>query len=170
MLHYLAFHSAGEGPSPEEVLTAFNVNDTKIALKSGYGKYLRVDKDGAVTGRSDAEGMLALLGCNSCFMSVAPTDDSVVATSKKAGLNEVVQVRSHAEREVMPGSDLPLEEQGSISQVELNYVRKFQKFQDKKLRINTSNRSELQEARQMGNLHEVLLDRRSKMKADRYCK
>jgi hypothetical protein len=32
------------------------VNDTKVALKSGYGKYLRVDKDGAVTGRSDAVG------------------------------------------------------------------------------------------------------------------
>jgi protein FRG1 len=28
----------------------------KVALKSGYGKYLRVDKDGAVTGRSDAVG------------------------------------------------------------------------------------------------------------------
>ena len=32
------------------------MNDTKVALKSGYGKYLRVDKDGAVTGRSDAVG------------------------------------------------------------------------------------------------------------------
>jgi len=48
--------SAGEGPSPEEVLTAFKVNDVKVALKSGYGKYLRVDKDGTVTGRSDAVG------------------------------------------------------------------------------------------------------------------
>jgi hypothetical protein len=47
---------AGEGPSPEEVLTAFKVNDVKVALKSGYGKYLRVDKNGAVTGRSDAVG------------------------------------------------------------------------------------------------------------------
>jgi len=32
------------------------VNDVKVALKSGYGKYLRVDKDGTVTGRSDAVG------------------------------------------------------------------------------------------------------------------
>jgi hypothetical protein len=48
--------SAGEGPSPEEVLTAFKVSDMKVALKSGYGKYLRVDKDGTVTGRSDAVG------------------------------------------------------------------------------------------------------------------
>lgn len=46
----------GEGPSPEEILTAFPVNESKVAIKSGYGKYLRVDGDGAVTGRSDAVG------------------------------------------------------------------------------------------------------------------
>jgi hypothetical protein len=32
------------------------VNDVKVAFKSGYDKYLRVDKDGTVTGRSDAVG------------------------------------------------------------------------------------------------------------------
>jgi len=48
--------------------------------------------------------------------------------------------------------------------------RKFQKFQDKKLRVNTNDRSELEQARTEGKLHEALLDRRSKMKADRYCK
>jgi protein FRG1 len=50
------------------------------------------------------------------------------------------------------------------------FRRKFQKFQDKKLRVNTDDRSELERARLEGNLHEALLDRRSKMKADRYCK
>lgn len=49
------------------------------------------------------------------------------------------------------------------------YRRKFQKFQDKKLRV-ASNPSELKKARQEGTLHEALLDRRSKMKSDRYCK
>jgi hypothetical protein len=49
---------SGEGPSPEEVLTALKVNETKIALKSGYGKYLKVDKEGIVTGRSDAVGAM----------------------------------------------------------------------------------------------------------------
>lgn len=175
-------HSEGECPSPEEVLTAFKVNDMKIALKSGYGKYLRVDKDGAVTGRSDAvgpmeqwepifqDGKLALLGCNNCFMSVARNDDSVVAISRTVGSDEIIQIRSHAVREVRPGSNLPEEEQGSLAQIEVNYVRKFQKFQDKKLRVNTNDRSELELARAEGNLHEALLDRRSKMKADRYCK
>jgi protein FRG1 len=55
-------------------------------------------------------------------MSVAPDDDSVVATSKKVGPDEIVQVRSHAVKEVTPGSKLPEEEQGSLAQIEINYV------------------------------------------------
>lgn len=33
-----------------------SINERKIGLKSGYGKYLRVEKNGTVTGRSDAIG------------------------------------------------------------------------------------------------------------------
>lgn len=51
-------HNEGEGPSPEEILTAFPISETKIALKSGYGKYLGVDKKSVVVGRSDAVGMI----------------------------------------------------------------------------------------------------------------
>lgn len=49
-------HNEGDGPSPEEILTAVPINEHKFALKSGYGKYLNVDKNGIVTGRSDAIG------------------------------------------------------------------------------------------------------------------
>lgn len=52
----------------------------------------------------------------------------------------------------------------------MNFSKKFQKFQDKKLKINQDSRDNLMTARVEGNLHETLLDRRSKMKADRYCK
>lgn len=33
-------HNDGDGPAPEEIFTAIRINDDKIALKSGYGKYL----------------------------------------------------------------------------------------------------------------------------------
>lgn len=49
-------HGDGEGPSPEEIFTAFPASDNKFALKSGYGKYVGVSKDGVITGRSDAVG------------------------------------------------------------------------------------------------------------------
>jgi hypothetical protein len=68
------------------------------------------------------DGKLALLGCNNCFMSVAHNDDSVVAISRTVGSDEIVQIRSHAVREVRPGSNLPEEEQGSLAQIEVNYV------------------------------------------------
>lgn len=48
--------------------------------------------------------------------------------------------------------------------------KKFQKFQDKRILINKEDVTSLKQAKDTGNLHEVLLDRRSKMKADRYCK
>lgn len=51
-------HAEGESPLPEEILTAFPISETKVALKSGYGKYLGVDKNGIIIGRSDAVGSI----------------------------------------------------------------------------------------------------------------
>ena len=44
----------GEGPSAEEIFTAIRVSGTLVALKSGYDKYISVQPDGKVVGRSDA--------------------------------------------------------------------------------------------------------------------
>lgn len=174
-------HDEGEGPSPEEILTAFPIGETKIALKSGYGKYLGVDKNGVVIGRSDAVGIveqwepifqddkLAILNSNDRFMSITSEDD-VVCRSRTAGTSEFCTVRSITRKAQDPNKDIPKEEQGSLHDVEVNYVKKFQKFQDKKLRVSREDHSKLEQAKREGNLHEALLDRRSKMKADRYCK
>ncbi|KAF3420097.1 hypothetical protein E2986_07330 [Frieseomelitta varia] len=174
-------HNEGEGPSPEEILTAFPISETKIALKSGYGKYLGVDKKGVVVGRSDAVGMieqwepifqdnkLAILNSNDCFISVTDEDD-IICQKRTAGASEFCTIRSITQKTQDPNKDIPKEEQGSLHDVEVNYVRKFQKFQDKKLKISKEDSSKLEKAKKEGTLHEALLDRRSKMKADRYCK
>lgn len=172
-------HKDGEGPSPEEIFTAVLINEKKVAFKSGYDKYLKVEKDGTVTGRSDAiglmeqwepifqDGKLALLGSNEGFLTINPVDDALIALSKTAGENQMMQIRSHTTKQINPLKDVPTEEQGSIEQIEENYVRKFQKFQDKKLKINKEDTKALEKAKEYGNFHETLLDRRSKMKADR---
>lgn len=175
-------HEEGQGPSPEEILTAFPIGETgKVALKSGYGKYLGVDKNGVVVGRSDAVGVieqwepifqddkLAILNSNDRFISVTNEDD-VVCRSRTAGPSEFCTVRNMTRKAQDPSKDVPKEEQGSLRDVEVNYVKKFQKFQDKKLRVSKEDSSKLEKAKREGNLHEALLDRRSKMKADRYCK
>ena len=42
----------GEGPEQQQVLTAIRISENKIALKSGFGKYLAINKNGLVVGRS----------------------------------------------------------------------------------------------------------------------
>ncbi|XP_031637505.1 protein FRG1 homolog [Contarinia nasturtii] len=175
-------HDEGDGPSPEEIFTALAINDRHIALKSGYGRYLKVEKDGIITGRSEAvgaleqfepvfqDGLMALQASNGCFVSIDTEDDAVVALRKSVGEAEICSIRACAMRETNPVDDTPIEEQGSLTEVEVNYVKKFQKFQDHKLRLNKEDSSSLKKAKQDGNLHETLLDRRAKMKADRYCK
>ena len=52
VLHELTL--LGDGPAETEVLTCIRLSESKIAIKSGYGKYLSVDSKGRVVGRSDA--------------------------------------------------------------------------------------------------------------------
>ncbi|KAL7287376.1 hypothetical protein TKK_0018492 [Trichogramma kaykai] len=174
-------HDEGEGPSPEEILTAFVLNDTKISLKSGYGMYLSVDKKERVVARTEAvgaleqwepifqDGKVAILGSTGCFISV-DEDDDIICNKKTAGPMEYCQIRHLAKKEEDPYKDVPQEEQGTLEDIEVNYVKKFQKFQDKKMRLSKDKVSVLKKAKDEGQLHETLLDRRSKMKADRYCK
>lgn len=174
-------HDQGDGPSPEEVLMAIPAGDGSLAFKSGYDKYLGVDAMGRVTGRADAigaremwtpvfqDGKLALLASNECFLG-RDEDDRITAESSKANTHNMLIIRSNAIRESEKVKEVPEEEQGKLKDVELNYVKKFQKFQDKRIKLNEEGIAELKEAKNAGKLHESLLDRRSKMKADRYCK
>ena len=49
-------YSPGSAPDPDEILLAVRISENKIALKSGYNKYLKVCPDNIVRGISDAVG------------------------------------------------------------------------------------------------------------------
>ena len=56
-------------------------------------------------------------------MSVRETDDTVVVTSRTASNNEFVNVRYMAVvKEKDPLQDVPTEERGDVSEIEVNYV------------------------------------------------
>ena len=48
--------------------------------------------------------------------------------------------------------------------------KKFQSWEDRRVRVCGESRDRLETAQRKGKLHEALLDRRERMKADRYCK
>lgn len=174
-------HEIGQGPDPEEIFTAIKISENKLALKTGFGKYVAVDGNGRVEGRSDAVGpreqwelvqqddKMALQGANNCFLSCETSGD-ILCKSRKASAEGMIQIRSCASREKKAKLEIPEEEQGLLKDAEVNYVKKFQSFQDRRLRVSKEDKKSLRQARKEGNLHESMLDRREKMKADRYCK
>lgn len=65
---------------------------------------------------------MALQAANSCFVSIDPEDDAVVALRKNVGETEVCTIRTCAVRETNSDDEIPTEEQGSLAEVEVNYV------------------------------------------------
>lgn len=110
---------------------------------------------------------------NGKYVGVNNEGDVVANWDEKSDQVEI-QIRSLNKKEDAKGAmkrELPVEEQSEdLRNVEYNYVMKYQKFQDKKVKLNKDDVNELNTAKQSGYLHEKLLDRREKMKSDRYCK
>ncbi len=59
---------------------------------------------------------------------------------------------------------------GSLVDMEADFVKKFQSWRDGKEHLPEVDKAALKRARKEGALHEELLNRREKQKADRYCK
>lgn len=173
--------SSSSCPDPEEILAVIKAGDTRIALKSGYGKYLSIDSHDRLVGRSEAvgqreqfevvfqEGKCAIAGFNGNFLSVE-SDGLIVCKEKTAKESCFVKLLSNVNPEEKRKLDKNIEEKGSLADCEVNYVKKFQSFQDHRLKINQEDKACLKKAQTEGKLHESLLDRRSKMKSDKFCK
>ena len=67
-------------------------------------------------------------------MTVNEDDDTIVCDKQKAGKSEMLKIRSNAQREEDKEIFIPVEERGNVGQIELNFVKKFQKFQGGSLR------------------------------------
>lgn len=54
-------------------------------------------------------------------MSVT-NDDDIICQNRTAGPSEYVVLRSMTQRSQSPNKDIPKEEQGSLADIEINYV------------------------------------------------
>ncbi|KRZ53661.1 Golgi-specific brefeldin A-resistance guanine nucleotide exchange factor 1 [Trichinella nativa] len=161
-------HKAGEQPSPEEILTLIRPPDADwFALKSGYGKYLSVDGKGFLVAMTDAastrerwelvfeDGKMALMGHNNCFMNYDnDAEGYIMVNSKKAKENEMIKMRTNAERAVV-GDSVPEQDKKPSGECEVSYIKLYQ---HSKVKVSQEDRSNVKRAKVQGNLHEVLLD------------
>lgn len=113
---------------------------------------------------------MAFRGSDKLFLTVQP--GAVAAgNAESTGQASSFTVLSCAERKKAskgPGKDYEIEG-GTLASMEYSFARKFQSFADGKVRAG-SDVGELKRAKEAGQLHGALLDRRSKQKADKYCK
>ncbi|MFH4983631.1 hypothetical protein AB6A40_010340 [Gnathostoma spinigerum] len=217
-------HIDKECPLPEEILTLIKTpDDSKISLKTGYGKYVGVDAQGALVAVSDAIGarerLIAVFQdgktaiqtvSNNCFLCMTPDSEGYIfAVSKKAGDNEmvnllqlfpscsmsefcciskfilicmvrrilrffafIIKIRTNAEKEG-PVEWRNTEDLKPAGQCEDAYVKMYQHskvgLKGKQINIDFNDKTEIRRAQAEGNLHELLLDRRTKTKSDKYC-
>ncbi|KRZ45985.1 Golgi-specific brefeldin A-resistance guanine nucleotide exchange factor 1 [Trichinella pseudospiralis] len=161
-------HKAGEQPSPEEILTLIRPPDADwFALKSGYGKYLSVDEKGFLVAMADAastrerwelvfeDGKMALMAHNNCFMNYDnDAEGYIMVNSKKAKENEMIKMRTNAERAVS-GDSVPEQDQKPSGECEVSYIKLYQ---HSKVKVSQEDRSNVKRAKVQGNLHEKRKD------------
>ncbi|KAI8992515.1 FRG1-like family-domain-containing protein [Pilobolus umbonatus] len=153
-----------------------------FTLKSSQGKYLRSDKFGVVSCDSEAiggqeewrpvitEAGIAFENVHNKYLMVdeiAGGGLSIRADADEVGFCESFRVYCQSRFKYKPKTKKKSEASGGK---ELETVKKFQSWGGGKIVQTKEDRKELKKARTEGRLAEALLDRRAKVKADRYCK
>ncbi|EFO83515.1 CRE-FRG-1 protein [Caenorhabditis remanei] len=180
-------HPEGEGPNPEEIFALVKTpDDNKISLKTGFGRYVGVDSEFQLVAFSEAIGvreqfMLVFQDGKTAFQAVAsplflstvPSKEGHVhVASRTATENEMVNIRTDAVKEG-PVDWRSAEDRKSARDCETAYVKMYQHskvdLKNRHIAIDVKDKKGVKKAQSEGSAHELLLDRRMKMKSDRYC-
>ena len=177
----------GEPPSPEEILSLIKTpDDPKMSLKTGFGKYVGVDSEGILVAMADAigprerfelifqDGKSALQSSSSnLFLKMNPVDDDFVRVcSRVVGEHEIINIRTNAEK-AGPMDWRSTEDKKLAGDCETAYLKMYQhsrvETKNKMISYDVNDKQSVKTAQEEGNLHETLLNRRQKLKSDKYC-
>jgi protein FRG1 len=158
------------------------IDSTKFNFKTCYSKYLSCDKFGVVTAHKEAIGpqeewTIVMRPDGVCFQSVYDKfltfdeeTQKLKATDDYIGFNQTFKVRCQNEvrfnrRQATKKSN---EDVKLTEDLEDEVGQKYMSFTGKRKKLG-SGLEELRKAKDEGKLNEALLDRRSKVKSDKFC-
>ncbi|KAG0031798.1 hypothetical protein BGZ81_000568 [Podila clonocystis] len=177
----------------QQVFVATVIPDSdRMTLKASNGRYLSSDKFGIVSADTEAIGMqeewtailkpeenggIALQSHYGKFLSVdevaaerpgSPLGFQIRADSEVIGFCELFQAKIQAK--YRKKAKKTKEVQIATKDYEFEQSRKFQTWNHGRVVVSDKDIRELDKAKKQGRFSEALLDRREKVKSDRYCK
>ncbi|KAJ3153736.1 hypothetical protein HDU86_005069 [Geranomyces michiganensis] len=167
--------------STAEVFVATRLPDSaKISFRSAADRYLGVDQFGVVHCDKEARGRgeeweavlredgVALQTGDGRFLRCGE-DDAARADADCVGFREVFQVRVQAANKYK-AKKAKQEKALDTEALELESIKKFHSWGGGRLVVSQEDSQDLRKAKQQGQLNEALLDRRAKLKSDKFCK
>ncbi|KAF9106008.1 hypothetical protein BGX29_010773 [Mortierella sp. GBA35] len=133
-----------------------------IAFQSHYGKFLSVDEVAAVDAGARA-------GAGGAGVGGALTGFQIRADSETIGFCELFRAKIQArfrKKAKKAAGDVKI----VTKDYEFDQSRKFQTWNHGRVIVSNESVKELNKAKKEGRFSEALLDRREKLKSDRYCK
>ncbi|KAJ3144878.1 hypothetical protein HDU89_007681 [Geranomyces variabilis] len=167
--------------STVEVLVATRLPDSsKISFRTASDRYLGVDQFGVVHCDKEARGRgeewdavmrddgVAFQTADGRFLRCGE-DDAARADSETLGFREVFQVRVQAANKYKAKKAKKEKALDTVT-LEVESIKKFHSWGGGRLVLSQDDSQELRRAKQQGQLNEALLDRRAKLKSDKFCK
>ncbi|RKO88742.1 FRG1-like protein, partial [Blyttiomyces helicus] len=154
-------------------------DSTKISFRSAYDKYLGTDKFGVVSCEREAMGPaeewevvfrddgVALQSSFDKFLG-AEEDGAARCDAEVVQFRQVVQMRCQAVNKSRAKKRKEVELNPEA--LELDQIKRFHSWGGGRVVMTNEDTRLLEEAKKAGQINEALLDRRARLKSDKFCK
>lgn len=177
-------HDENTGPYQHEIFMLIKAPDARtVALKTCYGFYVSAEVTNLCSSQAEAagtkeqwtiafqeNGKAIMKSHDGKVLSFDPREDGRIAVDFDTKEEDAIfDLRTNRDK-LEEVDDVAPEDLKDDEDCEDSYVTKFQSYQNPRLRKAFGNYEALKDARDRGDLHETMLDRREKAKSDRMCK